>query len=979
MKILIMILFSFLTFTIKAQSFDINTVGANIKNILFSETKIDYLIYAIDFNDAKEKGEIEISDKNNLLTDCYLFIAKDTSINARIMVGIFKNDLIIWKTQPVIEGTLVNDFSFWKILDLKNTGDVDILIKTNPYCGKIYCMNLWVVDWNGYSGEIINQYYNGNSEIFTEAEEFELVNVDGDGIWEILGQKIISSEFDESTEEEKIKTQTILYTWNGNKIGNYGISLPNFLPRNNLNADVKTKVKKRNEYYSYIYNIYNHLNSLQSIENFSINSHIDTVNNFQTPSDWRFLNRNDSSLLYFGWNPSSERENFIQPGKKEVKFVITTKHVPSIVKYFVQGNNGGLNYYVSRIADNSIYGYTIGPKIILSFNNIDYIDSLLNYCTRSLQLDWIKNQPTANKYTNYFTTAKSQFQQNNIAAAKNTLNQVLHDVDIDSTANLTSEAYALLRYNTEYLLDNLPETTAGFAVRLTNSSGNLLTGGSLKYYEGGWKDAVDNGDGTFSISTDRSSLSLRMNYEYGSQTVSNVPAQNNTYTFHTVNTTVQLKNSSGTLINEEGTVKYYAGGWRDFGTIENGIASKELLPNNYSFRIIYSYSSNDKKQDISTNPNVVFQTAKATVQLQNSQNQLIDEGKVKYYAGGWRDFGSTLNGTVSKELLPNNYSFRMTYAYSSNDKQQDIGTDATVIFRTVNASVQLQNSQGQLIDEGTVKYYAGGWKDLGTTEKGIASKELLPNNYSFRMTYADASNDKQQNIGDNPTVVFQTVNASIQLKNSQGQFIDEGEVKYYAGGWRDFGTTVNGTALKELLPNNYSFRMTYAYASYDKQQNIGDNSNVVFQTVNASVQLKNSQDQFIDEGTVKYYGGGWRDFGSTSNGIISKELLPNNYSFRMNHEYISNDKQQNIGANNVVVFSTILCRVKVTNSQNQPINSADIKYYAGGWRQFGTTSNGEAAKELLPSNITFRGTYSGVSRDKQQNTGENPVIEIYLP
>ena len=190
----------------------------------------------------------------------------------------------------------------------------------------------------------------------------------------------------------------------------------------------------------------------------------------------------------------------------------------------------------------------------------------------------------------------------------------------------------------------------------------------------------------------------------------------------------------------------------------------------------------------------------------------------------------------------------MTYAYSSNDKQQDIGTDATVIFRTVNASVQLQNSQGQLIDEGTVKYYAGGWRDFGTIENGIASKELLPNNYSFRMTYADASNDKQQNIGDNPTVVFQTVNASIQLKNSQGQFIDEGEVKYYAGGWRDFGTTVNGTALKELLPNNYSFRMTYAYASNDKQQNIGDNSNVVFQTVNASVQLKNSHgDRILDQ------------------------------------------------------------------------------------------------------------------------------------
>ncbi len=488
---------------------------------------------------------------------------------------------------------------------------------------------------------------------------------------------------------------------------------------------------------------------------------------------------------------------------------------------------------------------------------------------------------------------------------KNTLNQVLHDVDQDSTANLTSEAYALLRYNTEYLLNNLPEVTPGLRVNLINSAGNLLSGGSLKYYEGSWKDAADNGDGTFSITTDKQALSLRMNYEYGSQTVSNVPSQNNTYTFQSVNATVQLKNSSDNLINEEGVVKYYAGGWRDFGT--------------------------------------------------------------------------TVNGTVSKELLPSNYSFRMTYAFASNDKQQDIGINPNVEFQTVNSLVKLQNSQGQLIDGGTVKYYAGGWRDFGTTINGVVSKELLPNNYSFRMTYAFAGNDKQQNIGTDPNVVFQTVNVNVQLQNSQGTLIDKGIVKYYAGGWRDFGSTVNGTTSKELLPNNYSFRMTYAYASNDKQQKIVDNLNVIFQTVSASVQLKNSQVQLIDEGTVKYYAGGWRDFGSTVNGVTAKELLPNNYSFRMTYEYISNDKQQDIGSNNVIDFSTVLCRVKVNNAQNQPVNNADVKYYAVGWRQFGTAINGEASKELLPSNITFRGSFSGVSQDKQQNISDNPIVKINLP
>ena len=470
---------------------------------------------------------------------------------------------------------------------------------------------------------------------------------------------------------------------------------------------------------------------------------------------------------------------------------------------------------------------------------------------------------------------------------------------------VTMEGWKFLFYNAQYILDRLPEPSSSpnLEVNLKSSTGTLLTTGSLQYYQGGWKDAVNNGDGTFKVNTELPSVSLRMTYEYASQTVSNIPAQNNTYTFQTVSTQVQL---------------------------------------------------------------------------QDSQDSLIDTGTVQYYAGAWREFGTTVNGTATKELLPNNYSFRMSYAYASNDKQQDIGTNPMVVFQTVNAAVQLQNSLGNFIDQGTVQYYAGAWRVFGTTENGITTKELLPNNYSFRMSYAYASNDKQQDIGTNPTVVFQTVNAAVQLQNSLGNFIDQGTVQYYAGAWRELGTTLNGVTTKELLPNNYSFRMSYAFASNDKQQDIGANPTVVFQTVNAAVQLQNSLGNLIDQGTVQYYAGAWREFGLTVNGTATKELLPNNYSFRMNYEYISNDKQQNIGTNSTVTFSTVLCTVKVNNAQGEPINNADVKYYAGAWRNIGLTSNGEVTKELLPANISFRANYEGVQQDKTQNITTNNIVEIIL-
>jgi uncharacterized membrane protein YjjB (DUF3815 family) len=311
-----------------------------------------------------------------------------------------------------------------------------------------------------------------------------------------------------------------------------------------------------------------------------------------------------------------------------------------------------------------------------------------------------------------------------------------------------------------------------------------------------------------------------------------------------------------------------------------------------------------------------------------------------------------------------------------------VGND-TIIFQTVNAQIKLQNSQGTPIDTGTVQYYAGAWRTLGSTTNGIASKELLPGTYSFRMTYAYASKDKQQDLSSNPVVVFQTVNANVQLQNSLGNLIDQGTVQYYSGAWRDFGTTTNGVATKELLPNNYSFRMNYAYASKDKQQDIGTNATVVFQTVNAAVQLKNSQGNLMDQsagsGTVQYYSGAWRTLGTTVNGVTAKELLPNSYSFRMTYEFVSNDKTQDLSTNGTVSFSTVLCTIRVKNSQNQPIDNALASYYSGAWRQIGLTVNGEVTKELLPANLTFRVKSGTVQQDKTQNLSTNSIVEFSLP
>jgi hypothetical protein len=322
-----------------------------------------------------------------------------------------------------------------------------------------------------------------------------------------------------------------------------------------------------------------------------------------------------------------------------------------------------------------------------------------------------------------------------------------------------------------------------------------------------------------------------------------------------------------------------------------------------------NYRSTDTAGNVELSNQLGFKLAATAVkvQLKDSSGNPLSGGVVKYYDGGWKDFGVTdATGTAIKSLPDKAYTFAMTYEGTYKEKVQNTGTDAVVVFNTVNVKVQLKNSQGNLIDSGTVKYYAGSWRTIGNTSGGEISKELLPGSYTFAMTYEGTYKEKVQNTGTDKgtdaAVVFNTVNVKVQLNNSQGNLIDSGTVKYYAGNWRTIGNTSGGEISKELLPGSYTFAMTYEGTCNEKVQNTGTDAVVVFNTVNVNVQLKNSQGNPIDSGTVKYYAGSWRTIGNTSGGEISKELLPGSYTFGMTYSGTYKESLNNSTANPTVVF-----------------------------------------------------------------------------
>ncbi len=142
-----------------------------------------------------------------------------------------------------------------------------------------------------------------------------------------------------------------------------------------------------------------------------------------------------------------------------------------------------------------------------------------------------------------------------------------------------------------------------------------------------------------------------------------------------------------------------------------------------------------------------------------------------------------------------------------------------------------------------------------------------------RLDVAGTTIEKVQNVGSTPTVTFQTVPVTVELRDSSATLMDEGSnLKYRNGSWQTFGSgsTLGGAVGQEtmqLLPKTYRFSLTFAGATIEKVHNVGSTPSVTFQTGKV----------IPDSGTaIQYRNGTWNTF------VNPMELLPKSYRFRFN-------------------------------------------------------------------------------------------------
>ncbi len=238
-----------------------------------------------------------------------------------------------------------------------------------------------------------------------------------------------------------------------------------FITGNKIVVQVRGLTIKNGPNYEYNYNLKSSAASEQNIWNIRIilRSNPDSISQKFRVQGWlppRYP-KNDT-LSWISWSTPDSKD--ILPGDSASGFGFLTRLLPGITDFYAEGAHP-LPSFEEGMAPDSIRGYddltpygpgvigkTIGPVPHLStLEPKSFIDTLLNYSTRAYSLNWISNSKIIEKYTAHLQNAKAMLQQNDNTAAISVLDSVLTNVKADSGVTLTSEAYALLRYNTQYL------------------------------------------------------------------------------------------------------------------------------------------------------------------------------------------------------------------------------------------------------------------------------------------------------------------------------------------------------------------------------------------------------------------------------------------------------------------------------------------------------------------------------------------------
>jgi len=227
--------------------------------------------------------------------------------------------------------------------------------------------------------------------------------------------------------------------------------------------------------FQYRYEVENGKDGKQTLTRFLVEFGTDQAIGKTESSSWRATRqtevRNEAlvSANRWGWSGSGRRG--IPPGSSQNGFVLESPDLPGIASSYSRGgapilafpDEGPLNFdLVNKIARLRVFPAdhvlrnTLAPfPPPKDLPPVGFVDILVSYKHQAYNFGWITNKGIFNSLDQKLDNARKQLQRGNNRAAKNVLEAFINEVEAQKEKHLSSEAYALLKFNAEYLISKL--------------------------------------------------------------------------------------------------------------------------------------------------------------------------------------------------------------------------------------------------------------------------------------------------------------------------------------------------------------------------------------------------------------------------------------------------------------------------------------------------------------------------------------------
>ena len=435
-------------------------INLHLKQMYGNHYEIKYII-EMDSILNKQNPFFISEDPYYTLQNVYIFTAGENKYTSSNVFGIYKS-----KTNIFITDTLITWYSGLYFLcskDINNDGIVEVLMRTLLGANG-QSEGIWIYSWDGIEANRINALDDlEETVIIGPINSLKFIDLNADGIYELKYSGINDEKY--------------IWSWNGSEFGHWPDTPPipdeeTIYPRNGINVSVDFNIVENNGQLEYLYTLFNHETSHQKIDEFHVQCRTDSLI-WGSPEYWK-----PSAEIVFhlsGWRtPTIENmKGLILPGLSVEGFSFNPYllTLPSIALYFVQGYNSInlpdflsfskeelLDYFQRDMLENAVRGYTIGPADPPDpFIASNFLDTLMTYPDRCFELNWITNRGILNSLNQKLGNARKQLDKGKIKQTVNMLNALVNEVEAQNGNHLTSEAYALLKYNAEYLMTKLEE------------------------------------------------------------------------------------------------------------------------------------------------------------------------------------------------------------------------------------------------------------------------------------------------------------------------------------------------------------------------------------------------------------------------------------------------------------------------------------------------------------------------------------------